>query len=129
MAKDHTGRKFFLVAAASAAAGLITGFLTAPKSGKETRDDIKRKADEISQEAEKRLKTLHKELSDHVTQLKSKAKGLSKKAQSTHSELIDELEDGKERARKAISSLRAGDNEEVDALITELEKLKKKLAK
>ena len=33
------------------AAGIIAGFLTAPKSGKETRADLKKKANELRQEA------------------------------------------------------------------------------
>lgn len=43
------GGKFVLGAAIGAVAGVITGFLTAPKSGKETRADIKQKAGEVKE--------------------------------------------------------------------------------
>jgi len=44
MMKKET--KFGLVAAGAAVAGYVAGILTAPKSGKETRKDIKDKAGE-----------------------------------------------------------------------------------
>jgi gas vesicle protein len=40
------GNKLAIGAIIGAAAGIVAGVLTAPKSGKETRDDIKRKASE-----------------------------------------------------------------------------------
>lgn len=43
--------KFPLGAVIGAAAGIIAGVLTAPKSGKETRDDIKSKAEELKKKA------------------------------------------------------------------------------
>lgn len=43
--------KFALGALLGATAGVVAGMLTAPKSGKETRADLKRKADEFKHEA------------------------------------------------------------------------------
>ena len=43
--------KFAIGALIGAAAGVVAGLLTAPKSGKETRADIKRKADELKGDA------------------------------------------------------------------------------
>jgi len=43
----------------AAAVGYLTGILTAPKSGKETRKDIKDAAEHGMAEAEKQLKKLH----------------------------------------------------------------------
>ena len=43
--------KFVLGAAIGAAAGVVAGLLTAPKSGKETRADLKKKARELKQDA------------------------------------------------------------------------------
>ena len=65
----------------SGIAGYITGILTAPKSGKETREDIKETAMSAKAEAEKQLKKLHSELdvlisrgTDRAGQLKTEAK-------------------------------------------------------
>ena len=43
--------KFVLGAAIGAAAGVVAGLLTAPKSGKETRANLKKKARELKQDA------------------------------------------------------------------------------
>ena len=45
--------KLALGALVSAAAGFVTGILTAPKSGKETRADLKQKAEEVKSEVKK----------------------------------------------------------------------------
>ena len=45
--------KFALGAVIGAAAGVVAGILTAPKSGKETRADLKAKADDLKQQADK----------------------------------------------------------------------------
>jgi gas vesicle protein len=46
-------KKLPIAALIGAAAGLVAGVLTAPKSGKETREDIKNKAEELKQKAVK----------------------------------------------------------------------------
>ena len=48
--------KFALGALVGAVAGVIAGVLTAPKSGKETRADIKAKAEELKDGAEKKIR-------------------------------------------------------------------------
>ena len=44
--------KKVLAALAAAAAGFAAGILTAPKSGRETREDIKKKAQELKDQAD-----------------------------------------------------------------------------
>lgn len=46
--------KFALGAVFGAVAGVVAGVLTAPKSGKETRADIKKKTDELIKETNKK---------------------------------------------------------------------------
>jgi gas vesicle protein len=48
-------QKLFKIALATAA-GFVAGVLVAPKSGKETRKDIKHKAEELKGKAESELK-------------------------------------------------------------------------
>ena len=61
--------KLALGALVSAAAGFVTGILTAPKSGKETRADLKQKAEEVKSKAEKTVndtrKTVEKTVDDY----------------------------------------------------------------
>ena len=44
-------RKFLLGAVVGATAGVVAGMLTAPKSGKETRADLKEKAQQLKSDA------------------------------------------------------------------------------
>ncbi len=46
--------KFAIGALIGAAIGAAAGILTAPKSGKETREDLKKKADSVKADAEKK---------------------------------------------------------------------------
>ena len=62
--------KVALGAVIGAAAGLVAGILTAPKSGKETRADIKKKADEIKKEAAKKVDETKKEAGKFVDEAK-----------------------------------------------------------
>ncbi|MBH1980906.1 YtxH domain-containing protein, partial [Candidatus Saccharibacteria bacterium] len=45
------GSKLAIGAVIGAVSGIVAGILTAPKSGKETREDIKRKAEELKDQA------------------------------------------------------------------------------
>lgn len=61
--------KLAIGAIVGAAVGVVAGVLTAPKSGKETRDDIKRKATDVKGTATKKRDEIvfkAEELSDEV---------------------------------------------------------------
>ena len=73
-------------------AGLVAGLLTAPKSGKETRDDIKRKATDMKNQA-----------MGHVEDVKDKAMDVADDARSRAEEL-------KTRAEQAVEGAKAGFN-------------------
>src|SRR5579862_4647604 len=75
-----TVKNIAIGAAIAAVAGYVAGILTAPKSGKETRADIKNKADAAAAEAERRLKGMHTELTQLLDQAKSTSSKLSGKA-------------------------------------------------
>ena len=53
--------KIAIGAVIGAVAGLVAGFLTAPKKGKDTRADLKRRAEEIKEDAVKQAKKLKEE--------------------------------------------------------------------
>ncbi|MDO4872158.1 MAG: YtxH domain-containing protein [bacterium] len=52
--------------------GAIAGILTAPKSGKETREDLKKKADEIGKNTEKAAKEAGEKVGEFVEEAKVK---------------------------------------------------------
>lgn len=100
--------------------GAVSGLLFAPKSGKETRKDIKSTAKKVSAEAEKELKKLHSELQTLSVQGNDKLKDLKGKAKSDLDELVKRSDMAKDKIGEAISILREGDGEVVD-----VEKLEK----
>lgn len=65
------------------AAGFVAGILSAPKSGKETRADIKKKATEFKDEASKKAKKARAAADDSVDSIKSGAKKVGDAAAET----------------------------------------------
>jgi gas vesicle protein len=100
--------------AVAAVAGYVAGILTAPKSGKETRGDIKDAAERTRAEAEKELKQLHTELDKVIAQAKDQSGKMGKKAQADLAELVEKAKDTKEKAREVISAIHEGDAEDQD---------------
>lgn len=74
--------KFALGAVFGAIVGGIAALLTAPKSGKETRQDIKNKVDEIKTETTKKAETVKKQAKDVGDDLKDQADTLKKRAEN-----------------------------------------------
>lgn len=64
--------KFAIGAAIGAIAGIIAGVLTAPKSGKDTRADIKSKAVELKNEAVKKGETAKRKSTKIASEVKAK---------------------------------------------------------
>jgi len=65
---------------AGAAAGFAAGILTAPKSGKETRADLKIKANKMKVIATKKAKSVASKTGDIVDDVKAEASDLKKRA-------------------------------------------------
>ena len=132
--KDKT-KKFALGAAIAGAVGYITGLLTAPKSGKETRKDIKDAASNARSEAEKQLKSLHSELDQLIEQGKTKVSSLGTKAKEELNAALKGAQTAKDKARNILSALHEGtaEDKDLDKAINEVKKslghLKKYISK
>lgn len=98
----------------AAAAGYVTGILTAPKSGKETRQDIKNAAEQGMAEAEKQLKKLHTQMNDLLSEAKTRVNTLKGTAQKDLQTAIDKVTVAKEKARDLLSALHEGGAEDKD---------------
>lgn len=107
-------KKFAVGTAVAALAGYVAGLLTAPKSGKETRQDIKDTANKSVTDAEKELKRLHTELNGLLDESKQKSKDLSGKASKELNAIVDKAKDSKEKARTVLSAIHEGDAEDKD---------------
>lgn len=112
--KQNVAGKIAIGAALTAVAGYVAGVLTAPKSGKETRDDIKHKASETYSAAEKELKKLHTELGDVISEAGDKLSTLRGHGQKSLDDAVSKGQKAKDKAREVLSSLHDGEAEDKD---------------
>src|SRR3989344_6490982 len=107
--EEHTGRKFAIGALLAGAVGYVTGILTAPKSGKETRDDIANKAEDIKESAEEQLQRAHDELADLIKTAKDKSLALGSKARTEFNEAVVAAKDAQNKTAHLLKAVRAGE--------------------
>lgn len=107
-------KKIAIGTAVAGAAGYLAGILTAPKSGKETRQDIKDTAVKSKLEAEKELKKLHTELNNVISEAKKQGKSMKGKAEQELNAAVDKAKTSKEKARTVLSAVHEGDAEDKD---------------
>lgn len=114
MSKDgkQVVKKIAIGAAISAAVGYVAGILTAPKSGKETRKDIKDKAVETYAMAEKELKKLHTELTDVIDEVNDRITSFRSSKEVMGA--LDKGREAKQKAREVLSTLHDGDTDDKD---------------
>lgn len=105
--KDTT-RRFALGAVVAATAGYLTGLLTAPQSGKETRQEIKDTTTRGMREAERQLKKLHTEMNDVLAEASDRADKLSGKAREELDVAVQATRRVKETARDILSAVHEG---------------------
>lgn len=110
--KGDIAKKVAVGAAISAAVGYLAGILTAPKSGKETRHDIKEKAVETYAAAEKELKKLHTELTDVIDEVSDRISSFTNRKDV--SAALDKGRDAKQKAREVLSMLHDGESNDKD---------------
>lgn len=94
--------------------GYVAGVLTAPKSGKETRRDLKRTALKAKSEAEKNLKHVHAELNELVSGAQDKAKTLSAKAKTELQAAVKKAKQAQAKVRNVLSALHEGESDDKD---------------
>ncbi len=113
--KQHdTAKKVAIGGAIAAVIGYVAGILTAPQSGKETREDIKDGAGKGLAEAEKQLKKLHTELDKTIRQAQVGSADLRGKAKEELSDLLEKAKDSKEKAREVLSAVHEGEAADED---------------
>ena len=98
----------------AAAAGYVAGILTAPKSGKETRSDIKEAADRTYTTAEKELKVLHTELNQLIDEARTHGTELSGVAKENLEKAMVVAKTAKEKTRELLSAVHEGGADDKD---------------
>ncbi len=107
-------RIFALGSLLAASAGFLAGMLSAPKSGKEIRGDIKQAGDSVRSDAEKELKVLNIELNKAIKEAKNKSQDMSKKARSDADKLVLKADITNTKVREILSAMHEGDAEDQD---------------
>lgn len=110
MVKDgHTGRKIAIGALLAGAFGYLTGLLTAPKSGKETRKDIIDKTSEVKSESIEQLQNLQAELEVLIQKTKDKTVALSSQAREEFDEAVVKAKDAKNKTATLLKGVKTGE--------------------
>jgi gas vesicle protein len=118
----HSNRNWGIFALVAAIVGFLAGILTAPKSGKETREDIKNTANRVVSEAEKKLKQVHAELGVVLMDAKEVLQGKTGNARADLSKALESAKETQQKVKTLLTSLRDGgasDNPELDQAIKE----------
>ena len=132
MAKDNnTGKKIAIGAAVAGVAGFLAGILTAPKSGKETRQDIKKTANNVKREAEKKLKELSAELTDLISKGQKLAKQQGGKAKAGLDVALVRAQEAQQKVKVVVSARKSGETDEPEwkKAIAEAKKARDELVK
>lgn len=111
---SKTAKRFAIGAVVAGSLGYFAGILTAPKSGKETRKDIKKEVNKRLSEAERELKILLIDLNKIIDDAKVAVEKLSGTAQKELTDLIEKAKLTKEKARNVLSAVHEGDAEDKD---------------
>ncbi len=97
-----------------AGAGYVAGVLTAPKSGRETRKDLRKAAIKAKSELERRLKSAHSELSKLLDEAASFAKKSKGKLDSEFEKARAQAETVRQKTRELLSAVHEGEAEDND---------------
>jgi gas vesicle protein len=115
MAKSrNVVRNVAIGAALSALAGYIAGILTAPKSGKETRQDIRDKTAASYAATEKELKKLHTELTNVMNDVSARIESLKGRTGKDAGDALDMGREVKQKTREVLSALHDGEADDKD---------------
>ena len=110
----NKGSKFAIGTALAAGVGYVAGILTAPKSGEETRRQLKNDAQSMKLEAEKKLKDVHSEIGHVIDEGVLKAKSASATGKQELNELVDQAKVAKTKVREVLSAVHEGGAEDAD---------------
>lgn len=110
MSKDENATKKLAIGALIAGiGGYLAGILTAPKSGKATREDIALKTDEIKDDTQEQLQKAVDELNELLKSAKNKSLELGSKARTEYNEAVVAAKDAQNKAFHLIKAVKSGE--------------------
>ncbi len=131
MANNNTGKKIAVGALIAGAAGYVAGILTAPKSGKDTRQDIKDKAVDVKDKLVEELKLAQAELNKMLHMAKEKSQAVSASAKAGFNESVIRAKDARNKSATVLKAVKAGksNEKELDLALKNLKLATKNLSK
>lgn len=117
---DHEkGKGLAIGAAIGAVFGVVTGILFAPKSGKETREDIKDAASKAAERLQAEADKLQKEISDLIDKGEVHVKDASKTVSDKAKEAVEQAKHSRDSVMTIAKSVKAGkaDDKDLDKAI------------
>ena len=105
---------FAIGAAIAAGVGYLAGILTAPKSGKETRQDIGKAAAKARREAERQLKDLHAELGELLKDANARIAAGKLTAKAGMDKAVEKAIVARNKAREVLSAVHEGSAEDTE---------------
>jgi gas vesicle protein len=110
--KQNTGKKVAASALIAGVAGYLSGILTAPKSGKETRKQLVEEAESVKESTEEQLQKANEELKVLLKDTKTKTVALSGQAREEFNEAVIRAKDAQNKASTTIKALKNGEAED-----------------
>jgi gas vesicle protein len=129
--KQNTGKKVAASALIAGVAGYLSGILTAPKSGKETRKQLVEDAESIKVSTEEQLQKANEELKVLLKDTKTKTVALSGQAREEFNEAVIRAKDAQNKASTTIKALKNGEAEdpELNKAVKQAKQAAKNLSK
>ncbi len=112
--KKKSNKGLALGTAFGAVAGVVAGLLFAPKSGKETRKDIKDEASKALKAIEAEKDKLHKELGELIAAAEKKVNGTKSKVTDKSSELLVSAKHVQKSLAEVASAVKKGQSKDED---------------
>jgi gas vesicle protein len=113
MAKNNT-KRFVLSTILAAITGYVAGLLSAPKSGKETRQDLKDATVSTVAAAEKQLRRLEQEMAAALTEAKAEIAKLSGQAKLGLDEAVQKTKVAEARVKQLLGAIHTGGADDKD---------------
>ena len=117
-----SNKKLAIGIVVAAAAGYVAGVLTAPKSGRETRQDIKDAAIKTKRQLEEQLKKLHGEASRLIKLAETQLVTVTGRAKTELKQSLEKAKASAAKAKDVLSALHEGeaDDEDLDRAVKDL---------
>ena len=112
--KENTSGKVLTGALIGAAAGFIGGVLYAPKSGKETREDLKNGTKKVIKVADKQLHIVHDELAGLVVKVEGQMHDLKESVKTEAYDKLSLAKKARDQAATVLTAVRNGDSNDED---------------